>query len=116
MSVNQKIDSFIYREDLSTENTLVIGIDIDKKKHFACAIDERGRGLQKSFPIIQSRAGFKAFYGRLLVLKEAHKNNTPRWFRANRALLDELSGVFNELQHSIRHGQSDARQRLHHQE
>lgn len=55
-----------------SENTLVIGIDIAKHKHFACAIDDRGRVLQKSFPILQSRIGFEAFYERLLALKSAH--------------------------------------------
>lgn len=53
-----------------SENTLVIGIDIAKHKHFACAVDDRGRVLQKSFPIVQSRAGFEGFYERLLALKE----------------------------------------------
>lgn len=56
-----------------TENTLVIGIDIAKHKHFACAVDDRGRVLQKSFPIFQSRIGFEAFYERLLALKAAHE-------------------------------------------
>lgn len=56
-----------------TENTLVIGIDIAKHKHFACAVDDRGRVLQKSFPIVQSRIGFEAFYERLLVLKAVHE-------------------------------------------
>lgn len=56
-----------------SENTLVIGIDIAKHKHFACAIDDRGRVLQKSFPIIQSRIGFDAFYERLLALKATHE-------------------------------------------
>ena len=55
-----------------TENTLVIGIDIAKHKHFACAIDDRGRVLQKSFPIVQSRLGFEGFYERLLALKTTH--------------------------------------------
>ncbi|MER2193005.1 MAG: IS110 family transposase [Solibacillus sp.] len=55
-----------------SENTLVIGIDIAKHKHFACAIDDRGRVLQKSFPILQSRIGFEGFYERLLALKSAH--------------------------------------------
>ena len=55
-----------------SENTLVIGIDIAKHKHFACAVDSRGRVLQKSFPILQSRIGFEAFYERLLALKQAH--------------------------------------------
>lgn len=56
-----------------SENTLVIGIDIAKHKHFACAIDDRGRVLQKSFPILQSRVGFEDFYERLLTLKAAHE-------------------------------------------
>lgn len=56
-----------------SENTLVIGIDIAKHKHFACAVDDRGRELQKSFPIFQSRIGFEAFYERLLALKAIHE-------------------------------------------
>src|SRR5690606_14445261 len=50
----------------------VIGIDIAKRKHFACAIDDRGRVLQKSFPIVQSHTGFEAFNERLLSLKAMH--------------------------------------------
>lgn len=56
-----------------SENTLVIGIDIAKHKHFACAVDDRGRVLQKSFPILQTRLGFEGFYERLLALKAAHE-------------------------------------------
>lgn len=56
-----------------SENTLVIGIDIAKHKHFACAIDDRGRVLQKSFPIVQSYLGFEYFYERLMALRTAHK-------------------------------------------
>ena len=56
-----------------SENTLVIGIDIAKHKHFACAIDDRGRVLQKSFPIVQSHLGFEYFYERLMALRTAHK-------------------------------------------
>ncbi len=58
-----------------TENTLVIGIDIAKKKHFACAVDERGRVLQKSFPFMQTRDGFEWLYERLLALREAHQKS-----------------------------------------
>lgn len=54
-----------------SENTLVI--DIAKHKHFACAIDDRGRVLQKSFPIMQSRIGLEKFYERLMALKTAHE-------------------------------------------
>lgn len=64
-NMNQKINQV-------TENTLVIGIDIAKHKHYACAIDERGRVLQKSFPFIQSRAGFDAFYEKILDLRTTH--------------------------------------------
>ena len=56
-----------------SENTLVIGIDIAKHKHFACAIDDRGRVLQKSFPVVQSRIGFENFYERLMALRTTHE-------------------------------------------
>ena len=56
-----------------SENTLVIGIDTAKHKHFACAIDDRGRVLQKSFRIVQSHLGFEGFYERLMALRTAHK-------------------------------------------
>ena len=65
-NTNQKINQV-------SENTLVIGIDIAKHKHFACAVDDRGRVLQKSFPIMQSRCGFEGFYERLLALKATHE-------------------------------------------
>ena len=58
-----------------TEKTLVIGIDIAKKKHFACAVDERGRVLQKSFPFTQSFDGFEWLYERLIVLREMHQKS-----------------------------------------
>jgi transposase len=54
-----------------SENTLVIGIDIAKHKHYACAIDDRGRVLQKSFPFSQSRDGFNQFYERLQAIRTA---------------------------------------------
>lgn len=49
-----------------TEKTLVVGIDIAKRTHFACFVDERGRVLQKSFSVPQSRDGFEVFYQRIL--------------------------------------------------
>jgi transposase len=64
---NQKINQV-------TEKTLVVGIDIAKRKHFACFVDDRGRVLQKSFPIFQSNDGFVHFYERILTaLKEYDK-------------------------------------------
>lgn len=33
-----------------TDQTLVVGMDIAKKKHYACFVDERGRVLKSRFP------------------------------------------------------------------
>lgn len=64
---NQKINQV-------TEKTLVIGIDIAKRTHFACFVDDRGRVLQKSFSVAQSRDGFELFYQRILAaMKESEK-------------------------------------------
>ncbi|MDQ0163951.1 IS110 family transposase, partial [Aeribacillus alveayuensis] len=45
-----------------TDQTLVIGMDIAKQKHYAAIVDARGRELKKRFPVFQSRAGFEQFY------------------------------------------------------
>lgn len=64
---NQKINQV-------TEKTLVIGIDIAKHTHYACFVDDRGRVLQKSFSVSQSRDGFEIFYKRILsAMKESEK-------------------------------------------
>ncbi|WP_139339621.1 IS110 family transposase, partial [Bacillus dakarensis] len=64
---NQKINQV-------TEKTLVVGIDIAKRKHFACFVDDRGRVLQKSFSVLQSSDGFQSFYQRILAaMKEYEK-------------------------------------------
>lgn len=49
-----------------TEKTLVIGMDIAKRTHYACMVDERGLLLKKSFPVSQSSEGFEMFYKRIL--------------------------------------------------
>ncbi|WP_404405108.1 IS110 family transposase [Jeotgalibacillus malaysiensis] len=49
-----------------TENTLVIGMDIAKRTHYACFVDDRGRMLKKPFAISQSREGFEGFYHNVL--------------------------------------------------
>ncbi|MCM3359300.1 IS110 family transposase [Psychrobacillus sp. MER TA 171] len=67
-STNHKINQV-------TEKTLVIGIDIAKRKHYACAVDDRGRVLHKSFPIRQSAEGFTTFYEQLLVLQNKHEKS-----------------------------------------
>jgi transposase len=57
-----------------TEKTLVVGIDIAKRTHYACFVDDRGRVLQKSFSVSQSRDGFEVFYQRILMaMKEQEK-------------------------------------------
>ncbi|WP_205207654.1 IS110 family transposase [Bacillus sp. P14.5] len=58
-----------------SEDTLVIGIDIAKKKHFACAMDDRGRVLQKSFPFFQSQAGFEQLDKRIQSLQALHEKS-----------------------------------------
>ncbi|MBT2756775.1 IS110 family transposase, partial [Mesobacillus foraminis] len=64
---NQKINQV-------TEKTLVVGIDIAKRKHFACFVDDRGRVLQKSFSVLQSSQGFESFYQHILTaMKEYEK-------------------------------------------
>lgn len=64
-NMNEKINQV-------TETTLVIGIDIAKRKHYACAMDDRGRVLQKSFPFHQSSEGFMCFLQRVLDLQTTH--------------------------------------------
>lgn len=49
-----------------TSKTLVIGMDIAKRTHYACMVDERGLLLKKSFPVYQSRQGFEFFYNQIL--------------------------------------------------
>lgn len=64
---NQKINQV-------TEKTLVVGIDIAKRTHYACFVDDRGRVLQKSFSVSQSGDGFELFYQRVLTaMKENEK-------------------------------------------
>lgn len=64
---NQKINQV-------TEKTLVVGIDIAKRTHYACFVDDRGRVLQKSFSVSQTAGGFELFYQRVLdAMKENEK-------------------------------------------
>ena len=61
-NINHKINQI-------TEQTLVVGIDIAKRKHYACVVDDRGRVLKKAFPINRLRECFVAFYQLFLNLK-----------------------------------------------
>ncbi|SFE85746.1 Transposase IS116/IS110/IS902 family protein [Bacillus sp. OV194] len=54
------------------ETTLVIGMDIAKQTHYACAVDDRGRELSKSFKVPQSRQGFQRFHTELVDLMKRH--------------------------------------------
>ncbi len=56
-----------------TEDTLVIGIDIAKETHYACAVDDRSRELQKAFSFKQSREGFELFYERIQSVLQRHE-------------------------------------------
>lgn len=53
-----------------TDKTLVIGMDIAKRTHYACMVDERGLLLKKSFPVHQSNHGFEYFYECILNAKK----------------------------------------------
>lgn len=44
-----------------TKQTLIIGIDIAKKTHYACPVDDRGRELERPVSFHQSREGFESF-------------------------------------------------------
>lgn len=55
-----------------TEQTIVIGIDIAKHKHYAIAVDDRGRELSKAFPIDQNRKGFEKFTVQIQELLDKH--------------------------------------------
>ena len=59
-----------------TDTTLVVGMDIAKRKHYATFVDDRGRQLVKAFPVHQSKAGFDYLYERLLsAMKEFGKTD-----------------------------------------
>ena len=59
-----------------TENTLVVGMDIAKSVHYACFVDERGRVIEKSFAVHQSKEGFETFYEKIRqAMKETKKTD-----------------------------------------
>ncbi|WP_078546627.1 IS110 family RNA-guided transposase [Litchfieldia alkalitelluris] len=61
-----------YKINQVSENTLVVGIDIAKNKHYACAIDDRGRVLQKSFAFMNARHDFDYLHSTIVSLQEKH--------------------------------------------
>ncbi len=58
-----------------TEDTLVIGIDIAKKTHYACALDDRGRELQRPIGFHQSLEGFRDFHQKVKGWLQGHKKD-----------------------------------------
>ena len=55
-----------------TSETLVVGMDIAKKTHYACFVDERGLILKKAFAVSQSSEGFDRFYTQLMDAMKTH--------------------------------------------
>jgi hypothetical protein len=51
-----------YKINPVNDNTLVVGIDIAKRVHYACFVDERGRVMEKAFAVHQSKEGFESLY------------------------------------------------------
>ncbi|MGE6486865.1 IS110 family transposase [Paenisporosarcina sp. NPDC076898] len=68
--------NFKWNEKLNqvTEHTLVVGMDIAKRVHYACFVDERGRVIEKAFAVHQSKQGFENLYEKIRqTMKEAKK-------------------------------------------
>ncbi|UOR11231.1 IS110 family RNA-guided transposase [Halobacillus amylolyticus] len=59
-----------------TEESLVIGIDIAKKTHYACALDDRGRELQGPIGFKQSLEGFEDFRKQLNEWLRRHEKSS----------------------------------------
>lgn len=53
--------------------TLVIGIDIAKYKHYACAVDDRGLVLERPFAFHQSTEGFHRLLKTIFLLQTTHE-------------------------------------------
>ncbi|MFB4165850.1 IS110 family transposase [Alteribacillus sp. JSM 102045] len=66
-------DKVNFKINQVTEDTLIIGVDIAKKKHYACAIDNRGKELKKVFPFNQSYGGFEKLVKTISSLKTKHQ-------------------------------------------
>ena len=92
-----------------TENTLVVGMDIAKRVHYAYFVDERGRVIEKAFAVHQSKKGFESLKIRQ-TMKEAKKTDVIVGIEPTGHLLDELGLFLRSLWHSTRHGESNARQ------
>lgn len=65
---NQKIEQI-------TETTLVVGVDIGSRVHYARAFDWRGRELSKVLKFCNCRDGFDRFHKWIVELQEAEKKD-----------------------------------------
>ncbi|MCL6612993.1 MAG: IS110 family transposase, partial [Peptococcaceae bacterium] len=61
---------------LITESTLIVGVDIAKKTHYAQCCDYRGVKLHKAFPFQNTKAGIDCLLAKLYEVQEKHDKST----------------------------------------
>ena len=94
-----------------TENTLVVGMDIAKRTHYACFVDERGRVLEKAFAVHQSREGFEVYIKMIRqAMKEHEKTDVIVGIEPTGHYWMNLAYFLDSLWNPACHGQSNARQ------
>ena len=69
---NTKADKFA----LITESTLIVGVDIAKKTHYAQCCDYRGMKLHKAFPFQNTKAGISCLLVRLREIQQKQEKGT----------------------------------------
>lgn len=69
---NTKADKFA----LITESTLIVGVDIAKKTHYAQCCDYRGMKLHKAFPFQNTKAGISCLLARLHEIQQKQEKGT----------------------------------------
>ena len=80
-----------YKIDQVTEQTLVVGIDIAKRTHYACFVDDRGRVLRKSFPIFQSKEGFQQLYEAIQEAMQAFVFSAKKKYRVSQRKVQRIT-------------------------
>lgn len=63
-------NTLIEKLALVTENTLIVGVDIAKKNHYAQCCDYRGMKLHKAFPFQNTKAGISCLLARLYEIQQ----------------------------------------------
>lgn len=61
---------------LITESTLIVGVDIAKKTHYAQCCDYRGMKIHKAFPFQNTKAGISCLLARLYEIQQKHEKGT----------------------------------------